>query len=193
MHQSLSKLFLSASMSLLTAAAITTGAGMAQSDSAAALKIAARTPAVVESCSVVCTDPHPACSESARVIETLNKLTQLINEGNFDAMSEYFDDGVTTFNEDTSKLIVGKAAVLADIKERYQRRQKAEGRLVSYTIDTPYAYVHGNSAVVTFVAKKVISGPHPIGMESHSTEVFVKDGEKWKTLHYRGAWKKVAS
>ncbi|MBS1997112.1 MAG: nuclear transport factor 2 family protein [Cyanobacteria bacterium SZAS LIN-2] len=145
-----------------------------------------------KACAVTCNDPHPACSESAKVIETLNKLTQLINDGNFDALAEYFDDGVITFNEDTKKLIVGKAAVIADIKSRYERLHKGEN-LVSYTIDQPYAKVTGNRAVVTFVAKKVISGAHPIAMESHSTEVFVKDGDKWKTIHYRGAWKKISS
>jgi hypothetical protein len=144
-------------------------------------------------CLVTCHDPHPSCSESSRVIDTLNKLTQLINEGNFDAMTDYFDDGVTTFNEDTKKLIVGKDAVLADLKQRYERQHKTDGHLLSYTIDRPYAEVNGNRAVVTFVAKKVLAGVHPIDMESHSTEVFVKDGDKWKTLHYRGAWKKVSS
>jgi hypothetical protein len=144
-------------------------------------------------CAVTCHDPHPACRESARVIDTLNRLTQLINDGNFAAMGDYFDDGVTTFNEDTKKLIIGKNAVLADIKQRYDRQHKTDGRMLSYTIDRPYAEVTGNRAVVTFVAKKVIAGLHPVDMESHSTEVFVKDGDKWKTLHYRGAWKKVSS
>ncbi len=144
-------------------------------------------------CPVTCNDPHPACSESARVIDTLNKLTQLINDGKFDAMGDYFDDGVTTFNEDTKKLIIGKDAVIADIKLRYERQHKTDEHMLSYTIDRPYAEVTGNRAVVTFVAKKVLAGAHPVDMESHSTEVFVKDGDKWKTLHYRGAWKKVSS
>jgi hypothetical protein len=153
----------------------------------------AKSPVGASTCMVTCHDPHPACRESARVIDTLNKLTQLINEGDFAAMGEYFDDGVTTFNEDTKKLIIGKEAVMADIKQRYERQHKSDGHLLSYTIDSPYAEVNGNRAVVTFIAKKVLSGLHPVDMESHSTEVFIKEGDKWKTLHYRGAWKKVSS
>ena len=150
----------------------------------------------VEYCSVKCNDPHPACSESAKVIETLNQLTQLINDGDFKSMAEYFDDGVTTFNEDNKRLIIGKEAVIADLKERYSANKKLDGKLVSYTIDRPYAEVNGNRAVVTFVAKKVLAHnhgiEHAIEMESHSTEVFVKEDGKWKTLHYRGAWKKLS-
>jgi hypothetical protein len=171
----------------LVAVAILTGFGFGMSSGYAADQ------STSECCPVTCHDPHPACSESARVIDTLNKLTQLINDGKFDAMGEYFDDGVTTFNEDTKKLIIGKDAVIADIKQRYEHQHKTDGHLLSYTIDSPYAEVTGNRAVVTFVAKKVLAGAHPVDMESHSTEVFVRDGDKWKTLHYRGAWKKVSS
>ncbi len=146
-----------------------------------------------QSCRVTCHEPHPSCSESARVIDTRGQLTQLINDGTFTAMGEYFDDGVTTFIEDTKKLIVGKDAVIADIKQRYERQNKGAGHMLSYTIEQPYAEVTGNRAEVTFVAKKVLAGVHPVDMESHSTEVFVKDGDRWKTLHYRGAWKKVSS
>jgi hypothetical protein len=150
----------------------------------------------VEFCSVKCNDPHPACSESAKVIDTLNQLTQLINDGDFKGMAEYFDDGVTTFNEDNKRLIIGKEAVLADLKERYSANKKLDGKLISYTIDRPYAEVNGNRAVVTFVAKKVLANnrgiEHAVEMESHSTEVFVKEDGKWKTLHYRGAWKKLS-
>ena len=149
----------------------------------------------VEYCSVKCNDPHPACSESAKVIETLNQLTQLINDGDFKSMADYFDDGVTTFNEDNKRLIIGKEAVLADLKERYSANKKLDGKLVSYTIDRPYAEVNGNRAVVTFVAKKVLANnhgiEHAIEMESHSTEVFVKEDGKWKTLHYRGQLEKA--
>ena len=182
-HSICNKLF-STTVSLLAISALSQGMARAQGEAFEPKS---------DTCAVTCHDPHPACRESARVIDTLNQLTQLINDVKFDSMSEYFDDGVTTFNEDTKKLIVGKAAVLADIKHRYEQQHKGVGHMISYTIDRPYAEVNGNRAVVTFVAKKVLSGIHPMDMESHSTEVFVKDGDKWKTLHYRGAWKKVPS
>lgn len=180
MKHSIGKKLLPATVALLALSSINVTCASAAEDEKAQV------------CAVTCHEPHPSCSESTRVIDTLNKLTQLINDGHFDGMGDYFDDGVTTFNEDTKKLIIGKEAVLADIKQRYERH-KADGHLLSYTIDRPYAEVTGNRAVVTFIAKKVFSGAHPVDMEAHSTEVFVKDGDKWKTLHYRGAWKKVSS
>jgi ketosteroid isomerase-like protein len=161
---------------------------LSQSSARAADAVAAK----ADFCAVKCNEPHPACSESAKVIDTLHHITQLINDGDFATMADFFDDGVTTFNEDNKRLIIGKEAVIADLKERYAQNHKCDGKLVSYTIDKPYAEVNGNRAVVTFVAKKVLTGSHPVEMESHSTEVFVKEGDKWKTLHYRGAWKKMS-
>ena len=185
------KNFLPGACALVAIASLSQLAALADSS---ATKIAASVSADSKSevCAVTCHEPHAACSESVKVIDTLNQLTQLINDGNFSAMADYFDDGVTTFNEDNKRLIIGKEAVMADLKERYALHHRTEGRLVSYTIDHPYAAVNGNRAVVTFIAKKVLAGEHPVEMESHSTEVFVKEGDKWKTLHYRGSWKKIS-
>lgn len=141
-------------------------------------------------CKISCVDPHAACDESAKVIDTLRMLFDAVHKGDFETMSAYMDDGVTTFDEGTKKLIVGKEAVLADLRKKFEIN-KALG-LESLTIDTPYAKVTGNTAVVTFVAVKVFGGKKPARMESRSTDIFVKEGGKWKKMHYRSNWKKVS-
>jgi len=144
-------------------------------------------------CHVKCTDPHAACEESQKVIDTLNHLVKAMNEGDFSTVGEYMDENVTTFDEDSKKLLCGREAVLAEMKKRYEKSvAQAAGGAVSYHMEQPYAQVSGDRATVTFLLRKTISGKTPICLESHSTDVFVKHEGKWKKLHYRGSWKKVS-
>ncbi len=103
-----------------------------------------------DACNVTCVDPHAACSESQKVIDTLHEMAKLINKGDFDHFSEYFDENVTTFDDINKQLLVGKKQVIDRIRERYEQSVKAaEGHAVSYTICQPYAKVQGNTATVT--------------------------------------------
>ncbi|MBX9941630.1 MAG: nuclear transport factor 2 family protein [Candidatus Obscuribacterales bacterium] len=144
-------------------------------------------------CHVKCTSPHAACEESQKVIDTLNHLVKALNDGDFATVGDYMDESISTFDEGSKKLIVGREAVLAEMKRRYEKsKQDSEGGTVSYHIEHPYAQVSGDRATVTFVIRKTVSGKTPIAMESHSTDVFVKHEGKWKKLHYRSNWKKVS-
>ncbi len=144
-------------------------------------------------CKISCIDPHPACSESAKVIETLEHMASLLAKGDLAAYSEYLADGCTTFDENTHKLIVGKEAVLADLKKRLLEISP-DGRepVLSLTIEEPYAKVTGDVAVVTFRAIKEVGGAHPDKEEVRATDVFVKHGDRWQKLHFRGVWKKIS-
>lgn len=145
-------------------------------------------------CHVSCVEPHAACTESQKVIDTLYEMAKLINKGDLEHFGEYFDDNVTTFDEVTRELLVGKKAVLARIKERYEQSVKAaEGHVVSYVIMQPYAKVNGDKATVTCLLRKTLGGKHPVVYESHDTKVFIKEGERWKEFHSAGVWKKVSS
>jgi ketosteroid isomerase-like protein len=145
-----------------------------------------------EMCKISINDPHPACAESARVIKTLKHMAELLSRGDFKAYSEYLADGCTTFDEGTGKLIVGKEAVLADMKKRITDNNP-DGRehMLTLTIEDPYAKVTGDVAVVTFKAIKQVGGAHPEKEEISATDVFVKRGNKWQKLHFRGEWKKI--
>ncbi|HEY9784306.1 MAG TPA: nuclear transport factor 2 family protein [Candidatus Obscuribacterales bacterium] len=145
-----------------------------------------------EKCQISCIEPHAACTESEKVIETLKEITAALNDGDLETVSSYLDDGCTTFDKGTKKLIVGKQAVLDDLKRRIAAHNAtSQEPLKAYTIDHPYAKVNGDVCVVTFVAHKEYGGKHPMKMESRCTDIFVRRGEKWKKLHYRSDWKRA--
>src|SRR5271170_6376672 len=70
-----------------------------------------------EQCTISINDAHPACAESAKVIKTLKHMASLLAKGDLKGYSDYLADGCTTFDEGTGKLIVGKDAVVADLKK----------------------------------------------------------------------------
>ncbi len=145
------------------------------------------------SCEAKCIEPHAACAESAKVIDTLQELANAVNKHDLTAIAEYLDDSVTTFDEGSKKLVVGKEAVLADLKTKLERFSlNGENPLLSYTIVHPYAQVSGNTAVVTFTALREFGGNNPHKEKCNATDVFVKVDNKWKKLHYRGRWKKLS-
>jgi len=139
---------------------------------------------------VACMNAHAACAESEKVIETLKHMSHLYSEGKFDEFSQYIDDGITTFDERNNKLIVGKQAVVDDIKSRWSAAHSAGSPIVTYTINRPYAQVQGDQAVVTFEAVKTVGGKNPETMVSRCTDIFVKRDGTWKKMHYRSCWKK---
>lgn len=145
-----------------------------------------------EKCKISCIEPHAKCPDSVKVIEILKEMTAALSHGDFDRASEYLDDGCTTFDKGSHKLIVGKQAVIDDIKKRADEHKAGSAEpLVSFTIDHPYAKVDGDTAVVTFVAHKEFGGEKPKKMESRCTDIFVRRGDTWKKLHYRSDWKKA--
>jgi len=144
-------------------------------------------------CAVKCVSPHANCPESEKVIETLNLLVKAYSKGDLKTYEEYLDSNCTTFDEGTKNLVVGKQACLNDLKNKFARyAPTGETPLVSMTIEEPYAKVNGNTAVVTFKAIRELGGKHPSKEIAEATDVFVKEGDKWKKLHFRGRWKKVS-
>ncbi|HNB23472.1 MAG TPA: nuclear transport factor 2 family protein [Candidatus Melainabacteria bacterium] len=145
-----------------------------------------------EKTKVSCIEPHAGCSESAKIIEDLKEIVHALNTGDVDKAAEYYDEQCTSIDKKTHKLISGKQAVIADLKKRLEQHSaNSQEPLKSITIDHPYAFVHGDTATVTFVAYKEFGGEHPYKMESHCTDIFVKRGDKWKKLHYVSNWKRV--
>ncbi|MCC6978308.1 MAG: nuclear transport factor 2 family protein [Candidatus Melainabacteria bacterium] len=141
---------------------------------------------------VSCVEPHSGCSESAKIIEELKDIVHALNTGNIDKAAEYYDEQVTSIDKKTKKLITGKKAVIDDLKKRMEAHNpNSQEPLKSITIDHPMAFVHGDTATVTFVAYKEYGGDRPYKMESHCTDIFVKRGDMWKKLHYVSNWKRV--
>jgi ketosteroid isomerase-like protein len=139
-----------------------------------------------------CINHHPNCAESEHVIQTLAMYAKAYVSQDYKTCAEYMSDNITTFDEHSKKLISGKQAVLADMKERLDKSAPdSDSPLLSYTIDNPVAEVTGNSACVSCIGIKVYGGKHPRTVESHSSYVFVKEEGKWKKQHFRTDWKQV--
>lgn len=146
----------------------------------------------VSTCKIECDELMAACSESHKLIEILMLLADAYARGDLVTYEAYLDDGCTTFDEGTKKLIVGKQAVVEHLKRRFQEfSPNGKTPLLWYKIQQPYAKVTGDTAVVTFVAETKIGGKSPYRAENHVTDIFVKHGDQWKKLHYRGRWRKV--
>jgi ribonuclease HI len=139
-----------------------------------------------------CTNHHPNCAEAEAVIQTLETYAKAYVSQDYKTCAEYMTEGITTFDERSKKLIVGKEAVLADMKARLDRSAPdSDSPLLSYTIDNPVAQVTGTSACVSCIGIKVYGGKHPKTVESHSSYVFVKEDGRWKKNHFRTDWKQV--
>jgi ketosteroid isomerase-like protein len=141
---------------------------------------------------VECVDPTACCKEAEKVLEVLQLLVKAYATGDLKTYETYLDDHCTTFDENTKRVLHGKQAVLTELKTIFAEHA-ADGikPLKTFTIDQPYAKVHGDTCVVTFVATKELGGEHPIKQKAHVTDIFIKRGDTWKKLHWRGRWTKV--
>ncbi len=142
---------------------------------------------------ISCVNPNAACTESEQVLDTLKILFRAYSKGDLETAGQYMDDDCTTFDEASKTLIVGKKAVLDDLKQKIHGWEVSDSPLISYTMDHPYAKVNGDMAVVSFVAIKAFGGKHPQEFKSHCTDIFKKENGKWKKLHYRSNWKEVVA
>lgn len=145
-----------------------------------------------KSCKISCVDPHACCAESEKVLDVLQQLVKAYSSGNLKTYEEYLDESCTTFDENTHKLISGKNNVMSDLKAKFERyAPNGPTPLLSFTIDHPYAKVSGDTAVVTFIAFREVGGKHPYKEKCNVTDIFIKHGDSWKKMHYRGAWKRA--
>ncbi|HEY9730650.1 MAG TPA: nuclear transport factor 2 family protein [Drouetiella sp.] len=142
---------------------------------------------------ISCVNPHAACAESEKVLDTLKVLFRAYSKGDLETAGKYMDDDCTTFDESSKSLIVGRKAVLEDMRTKIHGWEVSDSPLISYTMEHPYAKVDGDMAVVSFVAFKEFGGKHPQKFKSHCTDIFKKEDGKWKKLHYRSNWKEVTA
>jgi len=143
--------------------------------------------------SLVC--PFPTDAEADRVIVVLEKITKSLAERNYDEMQQYIDEGCTTYDATTKRTVIGRQAIIADVKEKMAAEEaKLKAPITGYKIDRPYAKVNGDTAVVCFILIKELGGEHPQKFEEHCTDVFVKHGQDWLKLNFRGdGWKRLGS
>jgi hypothetical protein len=146
-----------------------------------------------EVCKISCVAPYPMDAESIKVIAVIENITKALADRDYERMKQYMDDGCTTYDENTKRTVVGRDAIVADVKSKIAADElKYKAPLLAYKIDRPFVKVNGDTAVVCFVLIKELGGDHPQSFESHCTDVFVKHGEDWKKLNFRGEmWKRA--
>jgi ketosteroid isomerase-like protein len=142
---------------------------------------------------ISCINPNAACIESEHVLDTLKVLFKAYSKGDLITAAQYMDDDCTTVDDASHELIVGKKAVLADLKNKIHGWEVSDSPLISYTMEHPYAKVDGDMAVVSFVAIKEFGGKNPKKFKSHCTDIFKKENGIWKKVHYRSNWKEVVA
>lgn len=141
-------------------------------------------------CEIKCLDPQACCEESKKIISILQELAQAIVSGDLATFDKYLDEHCTSFDETSKKLVVGKQALLDEIRGKLKvYGQDGKKPLKTYTIDYPYAKTAGDSCVVTYVVHKETGGNRPGKEKSRVTAIFTKHEGEWKLLHYRGWWK----
>jgi ketosteroid isomerase-like protein len=132
------------------------------------------------------------CSEAEEVVKTMATYSKAYVSQDYKTCAEYMTDGITTFDQRSKRLIVGKEAVLADMKARLDKSlPDSDSPLLSYTLDHPLARVNGDKAYANCIGIKVYGGKNPHTMESHSTYIFVKEGGKWKKSHFTTDWRPI--
>ncbi|HEY9756991.1 MAG TPA: nuclear transport factor 2 family protein [Oculatellaceae cyanobacterium] len=143
-------------------------------------------------CKINCTAPHAACSESAEVLKIVQDIYKSLSERDFDSIAKHLDANCTKFDRSTKQTIVGRDAIISDLKEQLEKVGPGSATpLLSYTIDHPYAHVSNDTAVVTFTAYKEFGGTHPKKYESRCTDIFKKEGNTWMKISYSSNWKET--
>ncbi|HEY9677361.1 MAG TPA: nuclear transport factor 2 family protein [Drouetiella sp.] len=140
---------------------------------------------------ISCVNPHAACEESEKVLDTFKVLFKAYSKGDMATAAKYMDDDCTTVDEATGTLITGKKAVIEDMRKKIHEWETSDSPLVEYKMEHPFAKVMGDTAVVSFVAVKIFGGKNPAKYRSHCTDIFKKEDGLWKKLHYRSNWKPV--
>ncbi len=153
----------------------------------------------IEQSIVQCINPHEAAEmhapkpEAPAVLRLVKALAETYSKGDLERMSSYFADDVAFFDEEANKTLTGKEAVLKRLQADFKKDTGGGKTIILYTIDSPYIKVLGNTAVVTYRAVKSVQGSKLQKHQAFVTEMFVKDGERWKLAHLRGKWSTQAN
>lgn len=140
---------------------------------------------------VHCNDPHEAVEmhspkpEAPVVLKLVQNLAEACSTGKIDAISDCVDADCGMYIEETKEHVTGKVAVLKKLKQDFKTDTDGGGVISSYTIDSPYVKVVGNSAVVTFRAERLVKGSKETKQQAFVTEMFVKVGDQWKLADMR--------
>ena len=131
-------------------------------------------------------------AEAQNVIDVLQVMGKAYAHGDIAEYIKHLDNQCSVFDEHKNKMVIGKEAVIAALKEKFDKRsQKGAEHILSYTIIQPYVRVNGDTAVVTYRVIEEVADPRPRKLEGSMSDVFTKEKGQWMKIHQRAVWKRV--
>lgn len=137
-------------------------------------------------------EPHAARTEAEDVTDVLQIMGKAYATGDIAGYIKHLDDNCSVYDEETKKMVQGKAAVISALTEKFARNARSgSDQILSYTIDQPYVKVNGQTAVVTYHVIEEIAGKHKRTLEGSMSDVFNKENGHWMKVHQQAVWKRV--
>ncbi|MBX9720723.1 MAG: nuclear transport factor 2 family protein [Candidatus Obscuribacterales bacterium] len=131
-------------------------------------------------------------AESQNVIDVLQIMGKAYASGDIAEYIKHLDNECSVFDEHKNKMVEGKEAVIAALKQKFDKHSKAGSEhILSYTIDQPYVKVDGKTAVVTYRVIEEVGGTHPRKLEGSMSDVFEKEDGHWMKVYQQAVWKRV--
>ena len=131
-------------------------------------------------------------AEAQDVIDVLQIMGNAYARGDIDGYIKHVDNNCSVFDEHKNQMVHGKEAVIAALKEKFDKNSKADpGPILSYKIVQPYVKANGKTAVVTYRVIEEVGGKHPKKLEGSMSDVFTKESGAWLKVHQRAVWKRV--
>lgn len=126
------------------------------------------------------------------VIDVLQTMGKAYASGNIAEYIKHLADQCSVFDEHKNKMIHGKEAVIAALKEKFATHSlTGSEQIISYTIIQPYVKVNGNTAVVSYRAIEEVGGSNPRKLQGAMTDVFEKQDGHWMKVHQSAVWKRL--
>lgn len=131
-------------------------------------------------------------AEAQDVIDVLQIMGKAYARGDIAEYIKHVDNKCSVFDEHKNRMVHGKEAVIAALKEKFDKHSQAGSEhILSYTIVQPYVKAKGKTAVVTYRVIEELGGTHPRKLEGAMSDVFTKESGTWLKVHQRAVWKRV--
>jgi ketosteroid isomerase-like protein len=120
---------------------------------------------------------------AADVERAVRDMYEAFKQKSLDAVAPHMSEGSTCYDVYTSKLLVGRKAVLdhfVAILARHKPDEKWEATLEDMKVD-----VEGDLAVATYKVSTRAEGAHMLAAVTH---VFRRQGGRWVAVHLHRSW-----
>jgi len=125
--------------------------------------------------------------ESQEVLDALKNFMEGLEHANLEEIGACLSDNITQINQQSGKVLYGKAEVLENIKKNIIGTNN-EHPVKRIVIHRPFIGIKNDTAMVSFRATKELTGK-PVELESWCSEVFEHKDGRWLVLQLKTNWK----